>query len=270
MIDPLNSEQASKPPLKRCPKCPEGNQWHPATTEFFYRDRALKDGLQYTCKACQRTSRKAYTSRLDVRARERVYRQSYQQRQEARESKRARYRRRKTHEREQGPIDEQLRNRFWAKVDQSEGDDACWLWTAGKDRRGYGRFWVKGETSGVMAHRLAWILTYGDIPEGMFVCHRCDNPPCCNPAHLFLGTPAENCADRDKKCRGRATFEKGSIGEASPRHKLTWEQVREIRQLRAAGQAYTVIAPLYGITPTAARDIVIGKRWNPLKGKEVS
>src|SRR4051812_24942090 len=72
---------------------------------------------------------------------------------------------------------------FWARVDRS-GD--CWPWTAGTDHAGYGQ--VRAPTGETRAHRIAWELTHGPIPAGMFACHRCDKPICCNPAHLFLGT----------------------------------------------------------------------------------
>ena len=95
--------------------------------------------------------------------------------------------------------------RFWAKVDRSDGPDACWPWTGHRARRGYGQFKMFGRS--VPAHRVAWELTNGPIPPGdhfgtMCACHRCDNPPCCNPTHLFLGSMADNVADRDAKGRG--------------------------------------------------------------------
>lgn len=87
--------------------------------------------------------------------------------------------------------------RFWAKVDRT---GACWLWVAGVDRRGYGRFWARGHQHG--AHREAYRLTYGEIPDGLFVCHRCDTPLCVRPSHLFLGSHAENMQDMVQKGRG--------------------------------------------------------------------
>lgn len=89
--------------------------------------------------------------------------------------------------------------RFWDKVCFGQ-PDACWEWAgARKGSQGYGEFGVNRMPA--TAHRVAWELTHGPIPDGLFVLHRCDNPPCCNPAHLFLGTHQDNMADRDAKGR---------------------------------------------------------------------
>jgi hypothetical protein len=89
--------------------------------------------------------------------------------------------------------------RFWAKVDKSAGDAECWPWTAGRNRHGYGLYAFEGKT--ILANRGLWILLHGAVPEGRFVLHHCDNPPCVNPEHLYLGTQAENM--RDLVVRGR-------------------------------------------------------------------
>ena len=92
-------------------------------------------------------------------------------------------------------------NRLWLNIDQLGGPEACWPWL-GKQRYGYGQIWASGRL--VLAHRLVWELTLGPIQPGLCVLHRCDNPPCCNPAHLFLGTKADNVADMMAKGRHAA------------------------------------------------------------------
>lgn len=88
-------------------------------------------------------------------------------------------------------------DRFWQYVQKGDG---CWLWTSNRHWKGYGQFSYKGKP--IYAHRLSWIITSGNIPDGLLVCHRCDNPSCVRPDHLFLGTPEDNT--RDMYVKGRA------------------------------------------------------------------
>jgi hypothetical protein len=89
--------------------------------------------------------------------------------------------------------------RFWKHVDRSGEPDACWPWIGGTSHNGYGRFWLDGHT--VPASHYAYEIGIGPVPPGMLVLHHCDNPPCCNPTHLFIGTQLDNVHDRDAKGR---------------------------------------------------------------------
>lgn len=98
-------------------------------------------------------------------------------------------------------LSEQFRLRFWANVDRSAGDDGCWPWLRSRNSAGYGHVKLPGR---IMrgAHRVAYVLGSGHpIPQGMFVCHHCDNPVCCNPSHLFIGTHQDNVDDKVAKGR---------------------------------------------------------------------
>lgn len=92
--------------------------------------------------------------------------------------------------------------KFWARVDKSGGDNACWSWTGALYRNGYGSVYLRPKLY-LRTRRVAYELTHGEIPDGLYICHRCDNPPCCNPAHLFAGTAKDNFEDMVKK--GRST-----------------------------------------------------------------
>ena len=142
--------------------------------------------------------------------------------------------------------------RFWAKVDRSAGPDECWPWTAARSSTGYGVLKLRGKVVG--AHRVAHAEAVGPPPEGMCVCHRCDNPPCCNPAHFFLGTDGDNAADRVAKGRQQR-------GERAGGAILTEGQVREIRELIVDGVLLREIADRFSVTVSAVSDIGVGRRW---------
>lgn len=143
-------------------------------------------------------------------------------------------------------------DRFWSKVDV-RGPDECWEWTGYRNPQGYGTFGVTyGDNR--KAHRVAWELTNGPIPEGMYALHGCDNRTCCNPDHLYLGMHADNMADRAR--RGRT-----AVGENNGLAKLTAEKVFAIREHAAGGVTYKELARRYGVHRTNISLIVRRKTW---------
>lgn len=137
-----------------------------------------------------------------------------------------------------------LEERFWSKVKQGAPDE-CWEWQASKSK-GYGQLSSHKSKSPYKAYRLSWELANGNIPDGMEVCHKCDNPSCVNPAHLFLGTHRENMLDAFHK--GRLRMYKWGKGENSNSAKLTMDQVRALRNDYASGMTYLQLAKKYSIS----------------------
>lgn len=170
--------------------------------------------------------------------------------------------------------------RFWLKVDKS---DDCWLWTAGTDRKGYGMFSVGGSrddagrrrNSMVGAHRYSYQLANGPIPDhasfhGLCVLHRCDNPRCVNPEHLFLGTNEDNVKDMDRKGRRITSTKRGS---AHSQAILTEKQVREIHaKYQAGGISQAALGREFGVSLATINHIMTGRLWAHLgltkKGEE--
>jgi hypothetical protein len=141
--------------------------------------------------------------------------------------------------------------RFWAQVDRFTDPKGCWPFTGRRDLDGYGLIMFQGLLH--RAHRLAWWLTHG-APGELLVLHHCDNPPCCNPAHLFTGTHGENQADAAGKGRARR-------GEANGRAKLTEGNVREIRDRLAAGEKTRDIGAAFGVSSHLVSLIGRRKVW---------
>jgi DNA-binding CsgD family transcriptional regulator len=143
-----------------------------------------------------------------------------------------------------------LAERFWAKGDR-QAPEACWLWRGASKPSGYGTIGGGRPKKWHRAHRVAWALTYGAIPPGMCVCHHCDAPGCCNPAHLFLGSKADNTADMYRKGRQR--------GRAIP--KLTPTQVRTLRHLHRDGISASSLARAAGVNVGTVSNLVRRLTW---------
>jgi hypothetical protein len=148
-----------------------------------------------------------------------------------------------------------LADRFWLKVQQCDG---CWEWSGSRDRNGYGRISSgPAPATPLLTHRVSWELHYGPIPEGIGVLHRCDNPPCVNPAHLFPGTPADN--NRDKDAKGRANTPNGRRCRTA---RLTEADIVEIRRLYAIDSlSQFELGRRFGVSQSNISAIVLGKTW---------
>lgn len=161
---------------------------------------------------------------------------------------------------------------FWAKVDKSGPvhpvlGTPCWLWTSYRYRDQYGDFAYKlpnGRRKHQGAHRVALTFSLGRrLAAGMEACHRCDNPPCCNPDHLFEGTHSQNERDKVAKRRNDSPF--GRIGERSLQAKLTDAQAVEIRFLaQSPVTRFEAIAARFGISVRAVHDVVSGNTYGHL------
>lgn len=169
-----------------------------------------------------------------------------------------------------------LEERFWEKVEKGK---SCWIWRAAKDESGYGKIGVSGKVE--MAHRVSWSFENGEIPNGMCVLHRCDNPSCVRASHLFIGDQKENM--NDMTCKGRRScgdshsaavkhgIPRGDAhysrngrsmkGDKHPNSKLTSADVIDIRSRVSFGEKRSVLANEYGISYTHLCAIASGAKW---------
>jgi uncharacterized protein (UPF0248 family) len=144
--------------------------------------------------------------------------------------------------------------RFLSRFKQGE-KESCWIWEGNKTGNGYGSLAINGKQ--IPTHRLSYEYFVGPIPEGMCVCHTCDTPLCLNFNHLWLGTKKDNmrdCVNKDRNYHSR--------GEKHPKHKLTEEQVKEIR---ASTLKRCELGQMYGVAKSTIKDIKNGKNWSWLK-----
>lgn len=141
---------------------------------------------------------------------------------------------------------------FWEKVKIGKKDD-CWLWIGAIQKNGYGNMTI-GERSPMGAHRISYMIHFGDIPKGLYVCHKCDVKRCVNPNHLFLGTNKDNLKDMREKGRSQRGTKNGGS-------KLTPKDVRKIRTLLKKGIKQAKISKMYGVAQNTISRINTGQKW---------
>lgn len=145
-------------------------------------------------------------------------------------------------------------DRFWSKVNKT---DTCWLWIAGTDKDGYGLFKISNKM--FKAHRLSWEIKFGAIKDNLWVLHKCDNPPCVNPKHLFLGTHQDNTDDKLLKNRQPR-------GENMPWSKLKEQDVLNIKDLLITGIHKNILAKQFNVSVCTINDIIAHRSWKYLNG----
>ncbi len=157
--------------------------------------------------------------------------------------------------------------RFLSKLKTS--DSGCWIWCGCGSSRGYGKTTIASKD--IRAHRLSWMIFKGEIPDGLFVCHQCDNPSCCNPSHLFLGTQAENVIDKVTKGRqakgdthyARLHPERLARGTSHGMSKLDEDKVRQIRlEYTGTRGELGMLAKKYGVAKATVHQVVRGRLWS--------
>lgn len=211
---------------KLCVKCGESK---PASVEFFYRAPRNRSGLASWCRECMRVHR-VYPPRKTP-----VY------------------------------TPEVFESRFWSKVDKCGPVPAhapqlgpCWVWTAYRNPFGYGEVGRKNPRRVESTHRVSWELHAGLSAGDLCVLHKCDNPACVNPTHLFLGTRSENMDDKVRKGRQHR-------GERSPNAILRESDVPEIRRRLASGESQSKIGAAFGVKRVAISAIATGRAWKHVK-----
>lgn len=144
-------------------------------------------------------------------------------------------------------ISDKIKKRFWIKVKKTE---TCWIWIGAKNKKGYGNINI-GNGITIMPHRLSWAIHFGEIPDGLVLCHRCDNPSCVNPNHHFVGTSAEN--RKDAVVKKRMPY--------APNAKISQKIADEIRQLKKNGRSQISISKEFKVSPMTISFIIRNKIW---------
>ena len=159
-------------------------------------------------------------------------------------------------------FDPKVVERFWSKVDKTAD---CWVWTAGIGGGGYGLFHAGRH---YRAHRFSFEANFGAIPQGLCVCHRCDNRLCVRPEHLFVGTYADNLRDMREKGRAHFQVNRGCFlrGEKSPRAKLTNQQAVDLRVRYVAGESARALGSHFGMTESAVFKVLRGEVYAQATG----
>jgi hypothetical protein len=152
------------------------------------------------------------------------------------------------------------RNPDWIKGRSQILDNGCWMWIGASTSDGYGVFMIKGKF--YYAHREMYRQVKGDIPPKMLICHTCDRPGCVNPDHLFLGSYQDNRRDSDQK--GRSSRQRGLIGQDCPHSKLTDDDIRKIRQLRAEGWKLKELSQTFHVDQSHVSRIARRMEWTHL------
>lgn len=156
-------------------------------------------------------------------------------------------------------MDEQLIARFWKRVDR-RGIDECWPSVLTRGPR-YGRL-SAGSLGRLYMHRVSFEIHFGAIPDGMMVCHTCDNPPCVNPRHLFIGRMVDNM--RDCIAKGRFAFPDPRPGTSNNHNKLSENDVLTIRSQRGS-VSQRALARMYGVSQGTISHIMTGRNWRWFK-----
>lgn len=157
---------------------------------------------------------------------------------------------------------ERLKKSFEKNVIRQEG---CWSWKGSIAHGGYPVMTCRRQIGPDRGHRASWIIHFGPIPEGLYICHKCDNPICTNPGHLWLGTQKENNDDKIRKCRQANNIPPHKRGSENGSARLSEDQVKEIKILIKQGQSCYSLGKQFGVSKTTIQRIKTGKNWSHIE-----